>query len=255
MRRVEIEPQDVIGAINSLDIHNRVRCNWLAEWLQEDEMCTWATESLNRRDERGDADAITWAKRAVCARIDRFINLCLFSQIASQNYPTRIDLLRNVGFEIPNVVYEFIIEPRNVLEHLYRLPPNHHSAARNAVEIARLCLSATRTYIEGNLTQRSCGCIALNWNVLHSQTNKALTFQGFANHPMIFTDVFVESIEVKIVDPVDDEIRHTLLSDFDERTTIELCNLLNRWPENTRSRSETMHSPEFFESAKRNLDF
>jgi len=72
---------------------------------------------------------------------------------------------------------------------------------------------------------------------------------------MIFTDVFVESIEVKIVDPVDDEIRHTLLSDFDERTTIELCNLLNRWPENTRSRSETMHSPEFFESAKRNLDF
>jgi hypothetical protein len=260
MQETEIDPQDVIDAIKTLDIRERVRCNWLTEWLQEDQMLGWAKESLNNKGQRGNADALTWAKRSLCARIDRFLRLCLLSEVALSKYPARIELLRGVGIEIPDVAYKFVIEPRNELEHLYRLPPDQ-SIARDAVEIAQLCLSATNAYLNGDLAERRCGHIALNWNILFPWYSSArhgtqsLEFQGFTNEPMIFADIFTEPIKVKVVDPASNEIRFANLSAFNKTQAIELCVLMNQWSDKAQTMSESDYLPEFFKAAKQKLGF
>jgi hypothetical protein len=258
MRVVEVAPQDVIDAVKSLHVYRRTRCNWLTEWLSEEQMLGWAKDSLDRNDERGNADALTWAKRAVCARIDRCLTLCLLSEIAPREYPSRVEILRKVGVELPDVVHELVIKPRNELEHLYRLPPDQ-SVARHAVEIAQLSLRATEAYLSGRLNECRCACIALNWNVLFRSTrsgeSRTLEFQGFANKPMVFVDVFDDLIKVKIIDPVAGEIRFTCLPDFDKSKTIQLCTLLNQWSDDAHSKSEGWETIGFFRAAKQALKF
>jgi hypothetical protein len=261
MQEIENAPQDVIDAIKSLDIRKRVCCNWLTEWLLEDQMLAWAKDSLNKNDQRGHADALTWAKRALCARIDRFLNLCFLSKVKLDNYPSRIKLLREVGIDIPEeVAYKFVIEPRNELEHLYRLPPDQ-SRARHAVEIAELCLLATEAHLNGDSKQRRCGRVALNWNVLFSMYSSirngtlSIKFQGFTNEPMIFVDVFVEPIKVKVIDPAFNEIRFANLSTFSRTQSIELCNLMNQWSDKSQSALEEEYPSEVFRVAKQELGF
>ena len=256
MRVAEIAPQDVIDAIRSLDIRRRTRCDWLTEWLSEEQMLAWARDSLDRNDERGNADALTWAKRAVCARIDRCLMLCLLSEIAPREYPPRIEILRKVGIELPDVVHEFVIKPRNELEHLYRLPPGQ-AVAKYAVEIAQLSLRATEVYLKGGrLRERRCGCVALNWSILYRSARPGATeFQGFANEPMVFVDVIDEPIKVKVVDPVNGEIRFACLPSFGKNEAIELCTLLNRWSDDARSKSEGWETVRFLRAAKQMLGF
>jgi hypothetical protein len=256
MQETKIDPQDAIDAAKSLESSERVRCDWLTEWLPEDQMLAWAKDSLTSNNVRGNADAITWAKRAICARIDRFLNLCLLSGTASPKYPERIEILRKAGIELPAVVYAFVIKPRNDLEHLYHIPPDQ-AVARDAVEIAQLGLAATKSYLD---TEYRCGCIALNWNVLYTAhyrqgKQESWDFQGFSNRPMVFVDVFDTPVKVKVIDPINKETRFVPLDAFDTSQILLLCTLMNQWPSNTRTRNESQYSPEFIKAAKQKLGF
>lgn len=247
MREVEIDTQDIIDAIKTLVITNRAQCDWITDWLPEEQMLSWAKASLSMKNARANADALSWAKRAVCARIDRFLKLCLLSDVAPKEYPRRIQLLREVGIDLPDVVYEFIIKPRNDLEHLYMLPPDI-SVAKNAVEIAQLSLGATNDYL--TFSCKCCGRIALNCNI---QFSRRSGHYSFSNETMIFADVFTEPIKIKVIDPISCECRFAFLSSFEREKAIELSVLFNQRPAYVEE--ESGYPPEYFIAAKKELGF
>lgn len=247
MREIEIDPQDIIDAIRTLVIENRAQCDWVIGWIPENQMLNWAKDSLAMKNTRANADALSWAKRAVCARIDRFIKLSLLSRVAPKEYPRRIQLLREVGVDLPDVVYEFIIKPRNDLEHLYILPPDV-TIAKNAVEIAQLSLGATDDYLD--FGGKCYGRIALNCNIQYSGKSGEYSFN---DDVMVFADVFIEPVKIKVIDPTSCECRFALLSSFDKEKTTELSLLFNQRPASLKQ--ESGYLSEYFITAKKKLGF
>lgn len=223
---IPVSPQDVLDAASTLEQKNGHGCSLLRpNWIASTTYLDWARLDLAQGDAHGLTNALSNSKRAVCARIDLLIvNNHLLSE-SIRSYPDKIQALTAIGIEIPEIVHELIIEPRNVAEHTYELPEEKRSS--HAVQIASLLLGATE--IEADTSAN----IAINWNVLcgfmlSPEHGATAWINSFADHPMLFIDVVQNPSIAKIVDPANSELRIAELRKFSYEEAITLAKMLRR---------------------------
>jgi len=248
--RKEVDPADILTAAQTIPANEVQTCNWFEnEWVPPEEYIQWAKRGLQQpQDEYSLSNAICYAKRVVCRIIDALILGNHLRYFLSKNYPTKIQALCDIGISIPPIVHELIIDPRNQLEHDYKRP--ELSKAKHAVQVAELFLNATEKEFKRK------PIVALRWNVLAmhsiSKQESKVEFHGFSKEPMLFVDVFVEPVEVKIVHPKDSEVSFTRLECFTQEQSIELANKLREhYTQNWKSFGESGTSAFFYKEIKR----
>jgi len=221
---MHISPQDLLDAARTIRPGDISTCNWLVDWISPAEFLQWAQRGVADGDARGFSDAITYAKRAVASRIDALILFNHLRPFLRSPYPLKMQALARVGVDVPDVVNDLVIDPRNDLEHDYSWP--EASTAKHAVGVASLFLRATQPeYDRGSI-------VAVQWNVmgshLLSSSGEAVRLREFGTRPMLFIDVFEETAAAKIVDPVVPEIRSATLTSFDGDQAVALADILRQ---------------------------
>lgn len=218
-----IDPEDLLSRARTIRADNASTCSLNENWLAPSVFLTWSRRGLTEADDYGLANAVTYAKRAACCRIDRLLRNYHLSRLHREPFPPKIEVLMEIGIRIPSVVQELIIDPRNELEHRYVAADV--DVARHAVEIAELFLSATDD-------EENCeAIIALNPNILYghsvSEHRDLVTFNGWSGTPMLFIDVFGDPNAAKIVDGENGEVLYTDLGQFTRQQCIQLARVLN----------------------------
>ena len=228
-RRNNVEPADILSAAKTLSTSQVHTCGFLDEdwsggkrWVSAETYYKWAEECLSIKDAHGLDSALSYAKRSSCRRIDGLLRYNHLVSLDWAKFPVKIERLRQLGIDIPDVVQGLVIDPRNETEHGYRRVEGHE--AKNAVDIAKLLMLATQGHYQRN------SIIALQWNVIFEDysDHESSYFQvtGFASSPMLLIDVFRCPIEVKIVRPADNELDVARLDQFTVPESIDLASLL-----------------------------
>lgn len=185
LRRVQIDPADMLSAAITIRAANANTCCLNQAWIAPATFLDWSRRGLSEADAYGLANAITYAKRAVGCQIDRLIRNNHLSRLHRSMFPRKIESLKNIGVRIPGVIQESIIVPRNDLEHDYGSP--NANIARRALDIATLFLDATAAEDSRE------SIIALNMNMLYSHASNGseskVKFKGWSKGSMLFIDV------------------------------------------------------------------
>jgi len=196
------------------------------------------------------SNALCYAKRAACCRLDMLLRYNHLTPFVRANYPKKIEALERVGISIPGVVHELVIDPRNEMEHNYQNPDN--AVARHTVDIAELFVHATEA------EHKRASIVAVNWNIMGSHLltdgRDHVKFREFNHKPMLFIDVFVDPATAKVVDPGSNEIRFAKLKSFSEEKAIELARLL-RGNYSHSSLSVSGRGARFYQEMKRQAGF
>jgi hypothetical protein len=250
LRVVRIAPADFLGAARTISTRDVQTCDLLTEWLSEATYLSWAQRGLDCRDAYGLSNAISYSKLAVACRIDRLLWHHHLSSCHRAKFPQKLEVLRCIGVKIPGVVQRLVIEPRNEIEHAYRAP--EEGEARNAVEIAEMCVAATEEEAERS------PIVALGWNVNGSHVmgdfGRSVTFHGFRDGVMAFIDVFQTPAAAKIVDPQAGEVRVAGLADFTRQEAEDLAQILrSHYSHGSRSASGADHG--YYREMKRQGGF
>ena len=245
-RSEAIAPQDLLDAARTIPMGTIGTCHWLDRWIPAARLLEWSRRGLEEGDEYGLSNALTYAKRAVANRIDVLIRYNHLTPFARAGYHDKVRALQQIGVRVPGVVHDHVLDPRNQLEHEYRIPDG--DTARHASEIAELFVTAT------DPEYGRSSIVAVNWNVMGSQAigpfGVRIAFQGFGNDPMLFIDVFGEPHAAKIVDPSAGEIRYAPMSSFSDDQATALARLL-RENYSQSSLYERSNSTPYFEEMKR----
>jgi len=222
--RTEIAAQDFLTAARAIRANNANTCLLNSDWTKPATYLEWARRGLRDADDYGMTNAITYSKRAACCRIDRVIHNYHLHRFHRASFPEKIHALEQIGIDIPSVIQELIIAPRNELEHDYS--PAHPDTARRALDIATLFLSATDTVdSQGSI-------IALNMNMLYKHPfnlktgEESVTFTGWSTGSMLFMDIFADPQTAKIVDGEHREVRYVELAKFTRQAAMELARIL-----------------------------
>jgi len=220
-----ITPDDLLDAAATIPLGRFVTCDWLDHWIPAFIFLDWGLRGLEEGDDNGLTNAVSHAKRAVGCRIDMLLQYNHMTPFIHDNYPEKINALREIGVKIPNVVHELVISPRNELEHMYEQPSN--DSAKHAVGIAELFLHATEPERKVN------SIIATGWNVLSNHVNDSkrqyIEFIGFRKDTtMLFVDVFENHRKVKVIDAENQEIRSIRLDSFSRPQSTKLAQLLRK---------------------------
>lgn len=251
LRNVPIDPDDLLSAAKTVSLTEISTCGWLGHWVSSATFSDWAKRGLAEGDAHGLSNAIAYAKRAAACRIDVLVRYNHLAWAAHANYPAKLAALRLVGLEIPDVVQELVIEPRNDLEHEYQ--PADGAIARHAVGISDLFLKATKDDYE------SGSIVALGWNVMGSHAFKdgreLVQFREFGSRPMLFIDVFSDPPAAKIVDPGQNETRAAELRAFTQAQSVSLARLLRTGLVSLGSCSVSGRGPTYYSEMKRQGGF
>jgi hypothetical protein len=248
LSRTEVAAQDFLTAARAIRANNANTCSLNRTWTKPATYPEWARCGFREGDEYGLANAITYAKRAACCRIDRLIHNYHLQRLHRGSFPEKIQALERIGIGIPSVIQELIIDPRNELEHDY--VPADAVTARRALDIATLFLSATDS------VESQESIIALNMNMLYTHPfnlktgEERVTFNGWSKGAMLFMDIFAEPQTAKIVDGEHGELRYVELAKFTRQEAIELASVLHSHY-SLQNRGSSGASPFFYSEIKR----
>lgn len=223
LARTEIAAEDFLSGARTIPANNANTYSLNYHWTKPATFLDWSRRGFNGADDYGLANAICYAKRAACCRIDRIIRNYHLHRLHRSLFPAKIEALEGVGIDIPSVIQELIINPRNELEHEYI--PADADTARRALDIATLFLTATDS------TDSQESVIALNMNMLYSHGSKDsqqfVTFDGWSGGPMLFMDVFAEPHTAKIVHGDKGEVLYTEMANFTQQQAVQLASILH----------------------------
>ena len=223
LARTETAAEDFLAGARTISVSHANTCSLTHNWIKPATFLEWARRGYSDADDYGIANAITYAKRAACCRIDRLIRNYHLRRLHRFPFPAKIDALEGVGINIPRVIHELIITPRNELEHDY-VPADRDTGPR-ALDIATLFLTATDT------VDAQESVIALNMNMLYSHESndgqERVTFDGWSGGPMLFMDVFTQPHTAKIVDGERGECLYTEFAKFSQQQAVELASILH----------------------------
>jgi len=228
LKKISIDPIDILNAVKTIPNRNAHCCrlfkNGLYKWLDPALYISWAKTELSAGDAHHWSSAISHSKRAACCVIDRLLLNYHQKYFLRDSNQQKITRLNEIGVPVPNIIYELIIDPRNNIEHYYAQP--EEQIARRSIDLAELFLKALNEELE----QESI--VSFDWNICHKQYSNInetkISFEGFAEHPMLLIDIFQEPEEVKIIDPKDGEVRFASLQKFDRDQSLELAKLLHQ---------------------------
>lgn len=222
LRTSKVDPADILSAAATIRASHANTCYLNHQWILPATFLDWARRGFTESDAYGLANAITYAKRAAASRIDRLLRNYHLSRLHRAKFPRKIKALEEIGIQIPSVIQELIIDPRNDLEHDY--VSADADVARRAIDIASLFLAST------NDEDNRESVIALNMNILYSHLSKGaernVTFNGWSGKPMLFIDVFDDPHAAKIVDGENGDVQYAELSTFSQEQAIQLARIL-----------------------------
>jgi hypothetical protein len=248
LSRIELAADDFLAAAGAIPANNANTCSLNGHWIRPATYLAWARRGFRDGDDYGLANAITYAKRAACCRIDRLIHNYHLQRLHRGSFPEKIQALERIGIGIPSVIQELIIDPRNELEHDY--VPADAVTARRALDIATLFLSATDSVD----SQESI--IVLNGNMQYTHPfnlktgEERVSFNGWSKGAMLFVDIFAEPQTAKIVDGEQREVRYVELAKFTRQEAIELASILHGHY-SLQNRGSSGGSPFFYTEIKR----
>lgn len=134
-----VSPQDILDAMaNITPSPLQFSTRFTASWESPQTYLQWAQDCLVRGDAFGWDAAVCFAKRAVGRQIDGLLVRNHLQRSLFATYPKKMEVLKVLDYDLPDVVHELIIEPRNESEHDYR--PCNARQAKHAYEIAKLFL-------------------------------------------------------------------------------------------------------------------
>lgn len=225
-----VEPADILDAAKTIDGHAHWELSLVPlDWVEADQYLAWAQAGLQNDNPLGWEIGLTYAKRAVCRRIDGLLLNNYFGQYLRSKYPAKIELLKAVGIKIPSLVQNWIIQGRNRVEHDYRLADKAH--ATDAEEIAGLFLRATADDAARKVALIAGGAVMHHYSgqfpgIDTERHNK----MGLATDPVIFFDAYAEPMTVKILYPKDMEIRFAPAAAFSSVETIDFAQRMRKYP-------------------------
>lgn len=105
--------------------------------VQPFEFLSFAENDLVTGDKQGLVNALSNAKRAIDAEVDKVLGRFALSE--RRNFPHKMNILRDMGVVAPRIVNK-VIRARNLLEHEYKLPDK--TSVEDSVDIANLFVYA-----------------------------------------------------------------------------------------------------------------
>jgi hypothetical protein len=111
LRQVLICAADLLDAARTIPSNDVSTCPWLGHWTSAATFVEWARRGLLENDAYGLSNAIAYAKRAVACRIDVLVRYNHLTPVFDCKYPRKIETLRDVGVDVPDVVHELVIAP------------------------------------------------------------------------------------------------------------------------------------------------
>lgn len=225
LRRIKISVAELLDAARTIPTREVHRCSDLdGNWVSSSTYMDWARCGLAAEDDCGLSNCVAYAKRAVCRRIDALLLANHLHPFSSRKYPDRMKALTDIGIDIPGIVHELVISPRNVMEHAYERP--NAAAATHALELADLLLRATQEEDDRKAV------VALNWCILGgmsiSDGKMDCWFHKYTEDSMLFVDPFEEPKSAKIVDGGNLEVRFARLDSFEAADAVELAKILRK---------------------------
>lgn len=234
-RRAVIQPQDFVDAIRSMG--DGAFSGWstaYANTIPAAEYLNWAEESGDVSTAKGADVATTYAKRAVCRRIDALLCDHHMWKIMRESYPDKLTCLSEIGFPAHRIVHTLVINIRNGVEHGYRQATAQE--AKDSVQVADLFLKASDSW---------CGLTRGTRHEMSSMPtvlNPCFTEFGYSSKngsveillgsvkplPMALLDGSAPQPEGFVVDPVGQEIRQVLFDKFTRAEAIQLAKEIRR---------------------------
>jgi hypothetical protein len=110
---------------------------------------SYCRQDLNDDSERGIANALSNAKRAIECRVDEIlalINLTYFASKHRWGLPYKLQVIKTFGISAPDVLISYITSRRNILEHEY-IKPKDIEEIKYIADITELFLSASNSII------------------------------------------------------------------------------------------------------------
>lgn len=108
----------------------------------------WAIEDFNEKTEKWYNNSIQNSKKAIMKRAEEIIVDTLGLKLNNWRSITSI-LINDLQINVPSILKDFIIDPRNLLEHSFNLVDEKQS--RIAYEIAELFLDSTEKYLHKDI--------------------------------------------------------------------------------------------------------
>lgn len=222
----EVKPADLLTAAETIKPYDVLTIpTRVAGWVSSDDYWKWGSQGLASGDEAGLAGALSNAKRSVCRAIDGFLFDRYLDFSSGLPYPEKLELLTRTGVGAPRAVYEYIIGPRNDEEHRYQRP--ELKRARDALEIAKLFLDATRS-----LRNEGCPVLVgdfptfqLEW-MQWLEGNERLKRLTLPIEPFIFADPRTSPTPIKVVNPRRAEVLTSRLDAYTRDEALQICSLM-----------------------------
>lgn len=229
-KRENIEPADILTGIKTIYgttvwTHPQTP----ERWQPAETLYGWAASAMTSDHEFGWDIALSYAKRAVCRRIDGFLHNNWLAQLGGRKYPEKIAILREIGIPIPGIVQRLVIETRNEIEHDYRSATREEAV--DAIDLAHLMLTATAIEVPREPVVVAGGTIAASQAIKSSEPRfEYHTINDLGADPIVFVDFLESPTLVKLVYPADSEIRFAKLNSFRQDEAVELVNRLRSYP-------------------------
>ena len=226
--RKQISPKDMLDGVRETSgRHCMAACSLHPDWVNAKTYLSWAQEGIQLGTNFGRNAAVSFAKQAVCRVIDQLIIHRHLRPVFPSNYPTKIKTLQEAGLRILPIVYDFVIDVRNLQEHNYRQV--NREDAEHSVQIAQL-------FLETMKEEPAIVAFGKDLFSIFPDYPKDIIELGrgsfspscFPVEPFVFIDIFEEPLTIKLLISKDGEILTTSLKEFTREQIINLWNLINR---------------------------
>ncbi len=107
--------------------------------INPEEFLKFAELDIEGGDERAFVNALSNSKRAIDCQVDKILH-CLSISAKRQNFPSRIEVLKELGIVAPRILRK-VINKRNYLEHEYKSPEKEE--VEDALDVATLFIEAS----------------------------------------------------------------------------------------------------------------
>lgn len=140
--KTAVSPDEVLDAIDTIQAGSSwYQTDLLSGWRTAEAYAGWARDCLMRDDEFGWDAAISYAKRALCRRIDGLMITNHLGHFSGRKYPEKLEMITDIGIFAPEVIHELVIDPRNDIEHAYSVADRQ--SAKRAVDLCDMFLKST----------------------------------------------------------------------------------------------------------------
>jgi hypothetical protein len=222
--REKVSPSEILDAARTIPVsNNRVTMDLTSRWVPARQYLEWARSALGRGGEDGWDSASSLAKRSVCRQIDGILAHNHLGCFHGHNYEKKSEYLAELKVPALALLRDFVIDPRNDIEHAYRLATGDQ--ARRAMEVAEVFIAATSE------EAGTPAIMALGWNVnvsefMSSTSGKeqhVIKFVLTKNHsPMLLISGYPDAPEATIIHPKEEALRMCPLKEFKSHETIKL---------------------------------